>query len=45
MNVMAADWSVLLLIVQALFVFDLVLAKRRSHAVGFREAAGWSVSS
>ena len=43
MNVTAADWGVLLLIVLALFVLDLVLATRRSHAVGFREAAGWSV--
>lgn len=43
MNVTAADWGVLLLIVLALFVLGLVLATRRSHAVGFREAAGWSV--
>jgi hypothetical protein len=34
MNVTAADWGVLLLIVLALFVLDLVLAMRRSHAVG-----------
>ena len=40
MNVTAADWGVLLLIVLGLFVLDLVLATRRSHAVGFREAAG-----
>ena len=43
MNVTAADWGVLLLIVLGLFVLDLVLATRRSHAVGFREAAGWLV--
>lgn len=43
MNVTAADRGVLLLIVLALFELDLLLATRRSHAVGFREAAGWSV--
>ena len=43
MEVTAADWAVLLGIVLALFTLDLVLATLRPHAVGFREAAGWSV--
>ena len=43
MNVTAADWGVLLAIVLALFGLDLVLATLRPHAVGFREAAVWSV--
>src|SRR5215469_2439113 len=43
MGVTAADWAVLLGIVLALFTLDLLLATLRPHAVGFREAAGWSV--
>ena len=43
MEVTATDWAVLLGIVLALFTLDLVLATLRPHAVGFREAAGWSV--
>ena len=43
MHVTAADWAVLLGIVLALFGLDLLLATLRPHAVGFREAAGWSV--
>ncbi len=38
-----ADWVLLLGIVVALFTLDLVLATLRPHAVGFREAALWSV--
>ncbi len=43
MSVTLADWAVLLGIVAALFTLDLVLATLRPHAVGFREAALWSV--
>jgi len=42
MNVTAADWVLLLGMTLALFALDLVLATLRPHAVGFREAAGWS---
>ena len=43
MHVTGADWAVLLAIVVALFALDLLLATLRPHAVGFGEAAGWSV--
>jgi tellurite resistance protein TerC len=43
MNVTGADWAVLLAIVLALFALDLLVATLRPHAVGFREAALWSV--
>lgn len=43
MNVTAADWLVLLAIVVVLFALDLLVATLRPHAVGFREAALWSV--
>jgi tellurite resistance protein TerC len=43
MTVTVADWAVLLGIVLALFALDLLLATLRPHAVGFREAALWSV--
>ncbi len=43
MNVTVADWAALLAIVVALFALDLLLATLRPHAVGFREAALWSV--
>jgi tellurite resistance protein TerC len=43
MGVTLADWAVLLGIVLALFTLDLALATLRPHAVGFREAALWSV--
>lgn len=43
MNVTGADWAVLLGIVVFLFALDLLLATLRPHAVGFREAALWSV--
>jgi len=43
MNVTVADWAVLLGTVLALFGLDLLLATVRPHAVGFGEAAGWSV--
>jgi tellurite resistance protein TerC len=43
MNVTAADWLVLLAIVVVLFAVDLLVATLRPHAVGFSEAALWSV--
>jgi tellurite resistance protein TerC len=43
MNVTGVDWGVLLAIVLVLFALDLVVATLRPHAVGFREAAAWSV--
>jgi tellurite resistance protein TerC len=43
MNVTGADWGILLAIVVVLFALDLLLATLRPHAVGFREAAAWSV--
>jgi tellurite resistance protein TerC len=43
MNATGADWALLLAIVVALFALDLLVATLRPHAVGFREAALWSV--
>jgi tellurite resistance protein TerC len=43
MNATGADWGVLLAIVVVLFAADLLVATLRPHAVGFREAALWSV--
>jgi len=43
MGVTGADWAVLLVIVVVLFAVDLLVATLRPHAVGFREAALWSV--
>lgn len=43
MGVTAVDWVILLAIVVALFGMDLLLATVRPHAVGFGEAATWSV--
>jgi tellurite resistance protein TerC len=43
MNVTAADWAILLGVLLVLFALDLLVATLRPHAVGFREAAGWSV--
>ncbi|HEX4833101.1 MAG TPA: TerC family protein [Trebonia sp.] len=43
MHVTAVDWAVLLGIVVALLALDLTVATLRPHAVGFREAALWSV--
>ena len=36
-------WGLTLLVIVALFVMDLVISGRNPHAVGFREAAAWSV--
>jgi len=41
--VTTADWGVLLAIVVVLLAGDLLVATLRPHAVGFREAALWSV--
>ncbi len=38
-----ADWLILVGLVLALFAVDLLVATLRPHAVGFREAAVWSV--
>src|SRR6201996_3301495 len=43
MTVSAVDWLVLLGTVVVLFAVDLLVATLRPHAVGFREAALWSV--
>jgi len=43
MSVTAADWAILLGIVLVLFAVDLLVATLRPHAVGFGEAALWSV--
>lgn len=43
MDVTTADVLVLLAIVVALFAADLLVATLRPRAVGFREAALWSV--
>ena len=42
-GVTAVDWGILLAVVVALFGVDLLLATVRPHAVGFGEAAAWSV--
>lgn len=36
-------WGLTLLVIVALFVMDLVISGRNPHAVGFREAVGWSI--
>ncbi len=36
-------WAITLAVIVALFTFDLVISGRNPHAVGFKEAAGWSV--
>ena len=43
MNITAVDWLILLGIVAVLLTVDLLAATLRPHAVGFREAALWSV--
>ncbi len=43
MSVTATDWLILLGIVVVLFAVDLLVATLRPHAVGFGEAALWSV--
>jgi tellurite resistance protein TerC len=43
LDVTLTAWAVTVGLVLVLLAIDLVLAVRRPHAVGFREAAGWSV--
>jgi tellurite resistance protein TerC len=43
LHVTATGWAATLLALAALFGFDLLRSARRPHAVGFREAAVWSV--
>jgi TerC family integral membrane protein len=43
MVVSAAGWAVTIGVIALLLAFDLVLATLRPHAVGYREAAVWSV--
>jgi tellurite resistance protein TerC len=43
LHVSTAGWAATLVVLAALFGFDLVWSGRRPHAVGFREAIVWSV--
>ena len=43
LHVTTAGWAVTIGLVLALLAVDLLLTARRPHAVGFREAIGWSV--
>jgi tellurite resistance protein TerC len=43
LEVTALAWAATLGVVAVLFAIDLLVAGRRPHAVGFREAVGWSV--
>ena len=43
LEVTTAGWLATLGLIVGLLAIDLVLTARRPHAVGFREAAGWSV--
>ena len=43
LDVTTTAWAVTIGVIAALFVIDLGLSARRPHAVGFREAVGWSV--
>jgi tellurite resistance protein TerC len=43
LDVTATAWAVTIALIAGLFVLDLGLSARRPHAVGFREAAAWSV--
>jgi tellurite resistance protein TerC len=43
LDVTAAGWAVTIGVIVALFTLDLLVSARRPHAVGFREAVGWSV--
>jgi tellurite resistance protein TerC len=42
LEVTVSGWAAALALIGALFALDLGAAARRPHAVGFREAAGWS---
>jgi tellurite resistance protein TerC len=43
LDVPLSVWGITLAVIVALFTFDLVISARNPHAVGFREAAAWSV--
>ena len=43
LDVPLSVWGITLAVIVALFTFDLVISGRNPHAVGFREAAAWSV--
>ncbi|HET9516813.1 MAG TPA: TerC/Alx family metal homeostasis membrane protein [Actinoplanes sp.] len=43
MEVTALGWTLTIGVIVALFALDLILGTLRPHAVGFREATGWSV--
>jgi tellurite resistance protein TerC len=43
LDVSAAGWAVTLGLISGLLAFDIGFSARRPHAVGFREAAAWSV--
>jgi tellurite resistance protein TerC len=43
LDVPLSVWGITLAVIVALFTFDLVVSGRNPHAVGFREAAAWSV--
>jgi tellurite resistance protein TerC len=43
LDVSAAGWAVTLGLIGGLLAFDIGFSARRPHAVGFREAAAWSV--
>ncbi len=36
-------WTVTIVLIVGLLAFDLIFAAARPHAVGFKEAVGWSV--
>jgi len=43
LDVSTAAWAATIGLIAALFFLDLFVSGRRPHAVGFREATGWSV--
>ena len=43
LDVTAAGWAITLGLIAGLLILDLGLSAMRPHAVGFREAVGWSV--
>ena len=43
MEVPLTTWALTVAAIVGLLVFDLIYSSRRPHAVGFREAIGWSV--
>ena len=43
LEVSTSGWAVTVGVIVALFAIDLLIAGRRPHAVGFREAVAWSV--